>query len=65
MTLAHLRAAREENVRITEELLKKTEEHLDNESRLAELEQMMDGATLRESTNSKSSRSRCKSATTR
>ena len=53
VTLAHLRAAREENVRITEELLKKTEEHLDNESRLAELEQMMDGATLRESTNSK------------
>jgi len=53
VTLAHLRAAREENVRLTEELLKKTEEHLDNESRLAELEQMMDGATLRESTNSK------------
>lgn len=53
VTLAHLRAAREENVRLTEELLKKTEEHLDNESRMAELEQMMDGATLRESTNSK------------
>ena len=53
VTLAHLRAAREENVRLTEELLKKTEEHLDNESRIAELEQMMDGATLRESTNSK------------
>ena len=35
VTLAHLRAAREENVRITEELLKKTEEHLDNEIALA------------------------------
>ena len=53
LTLAHLRAARDENVRLTEELLKKTEEHLNLTARVEELEQLIDGATLRENTQSK------------
>lgn len=53
LTLAHLRAARDENVRLTETLLKKTEESFAKEARNAELEQMIDGVTLREHTSSK------------
>ena len=53
LTLAHLRAARDENIRLTEELLKKTEEHLNLTARVEELEQLIDGATLRENTQSK------------
>ncbi|CEF97052.1 Domain of unknown function DUF3641 [Ostreococcus tauri] len=53
LTLAHLRAARDENVRLTSELLKKTEESVNMQARCDELEQLIEGSTLRESTQSK------------
>ena len=53
LTLAHLRAARDENVKLTEDLLKKTNESFEREARVDELEQMIDMKSMREGTSSK------------
>lgn len=53
LTLAHLRSARDENVKLTEQLLKKTDESFEKDAQLAELEQMIESSVLRENTGSK------------
>jgi len=53
LTLAHLRAAREENVKLTEDLLKKTNESFERDARIDELEQKLDVWHERQSTTSK------------